>query len=360
MLCSRCFDNPGVIALAERLGRRAAAGVCSNCSLADGAQLDVKQQEEVFTAFFESSRGAIYFPPNLRAREAGYSIRSIEHEIEFDRTALHDYRLLTKETGLVLDWYGPPTYLVGATTCIDELWKSLGREDHWCDQPPTSDPERTRELFEGLLRYWPTEEIAQGTFIYRARRDAQDLLDPGQFDSPPTEANLGPSRFNGGGTPLLYASFDVNACLLEIRTTPDDIAHTRISLAVLQPTQNLRVLNLCADKQLKHHAPADDGTEVFNSLDAYYTMMALTDPGDHNYPVSQAMAQHIHDIGFDGFIHDSAMRCVTGRMSDSNLVLFGRPISDGKLNLVSSHPIKIRNVQYRYDLGFAWRERHSS
>jgi hypothetical protein len=155
----------------------------------------------------------------------------------------------------------------------------------------------------------------------------------------------------------------MQVCIHECRTTVDDDTY----VATLAPTRNLRLLDL--SRILREPAPVSE----FESLDIAVHMLFLA--GKHSYDISRRIATAAKQGGFDGIIYPSyfSMLRTGARQIDTvlgmsvrhieqlnayasgqiiaNLAIFGWPIREGTLKIVSINKVIMERAVYNLTFG---------
>ncbi|MDR5877491.1 RES domain-containing protein [Caballeronia sp. LZ032] len=105
--------------------------------------------------------------------------------------------------------------------------------------------------------------LAKGSLFYRVRVNPQRPAEPDEYDCPPLRF-VGRGRLDSTGFGVMYGSQDLDICIHECRVTAED----DIYVATLQPTKDLRLLDLTA------LLDEDEVTE-YESLDIAVHMLFL-------------------------------------------------------------------------------------
>jgi hypothetical protein len=192
------------------------------------------------------------------------------------------------------------------------------------------------------LRFTEIDPVAE---FYRIRVNLTDAnkFDEGQYDAPPKPRRRGSGRFDNPKLSLLYGSPNLQVCIHECRVTLAD----DIFVATLAPTRTLRLIDLSGNyDQPEAISPFDDLFWFFRGL------MNASHP--HVYRYCRRIAQTIKDMTeADGFVYNSYYTNVAGDTGGKtiNYALFGLPISEGKLKIVSINTIRLNRITYDYHLG---------
>jgi RES domain len=329
LLCSNCFQDVGLKLEAQRIGRRhRPKKSCPNCATRDGYTLDSKALHELQRQFFSRATA----PNQFRADIAVLGL--VEDDPPYPDIGLAlrpeaqaDWDLIQSKISGRL-FYRSPRLFLGITNHFgfaQSLPKDVVRND-----------------IVPKLRFTEIDPVA---LFYRIRVNLTDAnkFDEGQYDAPPTPRRRGLGRFENPKLPLLYGSPNLQVCIHECRVILAD----DIFVATLAPTRTLRLIDLSGNyDQPNDIDPFDDLFWFFRGL------MNTSLP--HVYRYCRRIAQTVKDItDADGFVYNSYYTNVAGDTGGKaiNYALFGRPISEGKLKVVSINTIRLNRIIYDYHLG---------
>jgi RES domain len=182
--------------------------------------------------------------------------------------------------------------------------------------------------------------LEPGKKLYRIRLNPKEIKSHSHIDTTPQ--NHGPSgRFDSSALPVFYACLDVETCIHETRTRVGDEIVVG-TLELLQPQKLADFSTLVIDHQSEtNHANAD----VY-----YFLRGRLTNQEALDYRICQTLALLAHRRGFDGITHRSFFSLVRTAPAH-NVVLFGFPVQDKKVRLISWNQIQIRRVSYEFQFG---------
>jgi len=213
-----------------------------------------------------------------------------------------------------------------------------------------------------VLEQYPEKILPRDTILYRLRRDPCDPDDYLEYDSPPREF-IEQGRLDSKDLPVLYCSDEIDTCIHECRVTVED----ELYLATLAPRANLRLLDLTVI------LPNPDGVTDFESLDLAINM--LFNAAEHSYEISRDISLAAHQAGFDGLLYPSYFnRIRTWQMPNENIygmsvrgfsqfhehikagtfanvALFGRPIRERAVKVISINRLIIHTVSYDFRFG---------
>jgi hypothetical protein len=332
-LCSHCLKNEGLRREAAKFGP-GTADACSRCGTRGGTKLDRPAVEELFRRFYcYGSQAAVYLPRVFT--EGGKE----DDDIQVEQSAQTDYNLLKEISGLTLRRHTPHLYELGFTEIRSEIEEILA-------QDPSSAPEEAAKVLKknlhNLLEAGADYEMQERERLYRARISPACPLDPGDYDSPPSEKAV-PNRIAVAGDRVLCGAFDIETCLVEIKPHIDDMIHHRIFVASLKPVGVLRLIDFTRRTQ----------TAKSPALDT--TLHAFFEANQSSYHLTQLLSRFARSRGYDGIVYPSAMECISGnKESWRNIAIFGAPIAGNRLVVESINRVLVRNVTHSFDLGPVW------
>jgi hypothetical protein len=341
VLCSNCFKNEGLKLSAVQSGEEV-DGPCKNCGSESGRKLSRTVVRQIAYQFFvigTIKRFEYGGCPMIQFNEQRYG----DSDIEVSNFLRDDVVLIEETCKIGFFNYAPRFWMFGEV----EPLKALQTE------------EAQDAVIEKILSSYPVWRLDQQHAFYRLRNNPERPHNPHDYDSAP-DAFLGLNRFDDKDLPVLYASADLEVCLHECRVTVED----QIYSAKLIPRKPLLVLDLSA--WLK-----EEGSE-FDSLDMAIHFLFLA--GKHSYNICRKIARKVHEKGLDGILYPSYfslvrtgaipfetimgmsvrkiedLRAYVQSQSIPNLALFGRPISEGNLQVECINKVIINRVSY--DLSF--------
>lgn len=339
LLCSACFSDPGLRRMAATNER--VPGSCPNCNAVTPNLLTRGDLLDLCEAFFV--RGSL----QLGDFGGAPAIQFNNHQLgslEPDDNLRRDVNLLQTKLKIGFFHYGPRLWMLGYIEPLDRL-----RD------------ERTRSAeIARVIDLYPTTTLSTTDEFFRVRKAPDRPAEHSEYDAPP-EGHHGTGRLDAPGRPVLYASQDVEVCVHECRFAVGD----ELYLATLRPSQPLKILDLSA-------VLLEEGTE-FESVDLAVLMLFLAGP--QGYAVSRDIAKAVANRGFDGLVYPSFFSVLrTGsvpfetvyglslrRLAATreyerskvvpNIALFGRPICDGKVDVVGINRMVISQARYAITLG---------
>jgi hypothetical protein len=183
-------------------------------------------------------------------------------------------------------------------------------------------------------------EITPPTTFYRIRLNVPraNKFEEGQYDAPLKSRRRGFGRFDNPKLTLLYGSPNLQVCIHECRVTLAD----DIFVATLAPTRTLRLIDLSGNYDQPEYM------DQFDDLFWFFRGLMNTNL-PHVYRYCRRIAQTIKDItGADGFIYSSYYTNVAGDTGGKtiNYAIFGRPLSEGTLKVVSINTIRLNQITY--------------
>jgi hypothetical protein len=326
--CSDCFKDNGLRLEAKRIGKER-TGTCPNCKSSDGYALDSECLHELQTQFFSRATA----PNQYRQDVAVLGVVEDDPDEEdiglvLRRETQADWALIRGAIGGRLWYRSPRLFYLGITNHFG-MFQSLSKEV-------------VRDQVVSKLRF---TEIDTSTTIYRIRTnlDDNDKFDEGQYDTPPKPKRRGFLRFDNKNLPVFYGSPNLQVCIHECRVTLVD----NIFVASLVPKKKLTLIDLTGN----YDQP--DDIDPFNDLEWFFRgLMNASQP--HVYRYCRRIAQTIKDItNADGFVYNSYYTNIAGDTEGKtiNYALFGRPISEGKIGIISINTIRLKRIRYDYHLG---------
>jgi RES domain len=341
VVCSDCFQNEG-LRLDAFIGGIQDNSTCKRCASQAGKKLTRAHLEVLANRFFV--RGTFQ-----RVEYGGAPIIQFngrrETDIQIPNWLAHDIGLFEDFLGIGFFYYGPRTWMIGEVTPLLHLQENESRG----------------AVIQRILKEYPTKLLGPERIFYRLRMNPADAANVMEFDSPPEEF-LGRGRFDRKHLPIMYASPDLEVCIHECRVSAED----DLFFATLVPQRDLRFLDLTA------LLPYEDTTE-FESLDMATHLLFLA--GSHSYDIARDIAFAAHEAGFHGILYPSYFSLLrTGsmpfetvfgishrkidRFTDNeraktvpNIAVFGRPISEGLVQVKCINRLRLERVAYRYHFG---------
>lgn len=331
--CSCCFRNLGISIEAKKIGD-SSSGECPKCGRTQGAKLSKEQLWTLQQKFFlAGSQVSAYYPSPIGMGGAGLL------SSQFEINTWTDYLLLKDLTGVELFWYGPHLWRLGHSLLREKVEARLKPEQYkWpldVGRDTTID-----DLWDEAISVVRPTVLNQGETLFRARILAKNRLNALEYDSPPPEL-IRPSRFNDSTHRVFYGAFDVETCMLELKLGPNEIVRNETTIARFALRQSFRVLNLCeiAPGELEHG----------QYVECMALLTGLLFPREQDYFMTQSLSRHIEKRGFDGILHPSVFRYIGSRQA-RNLVVFGAPVRDGRIELLDINSVRVNSLNY--DLGF--------
>ncbi|MDX9690466.1 MAG: RES domain-containing protein [Proteobacteria bacterium] len=337
ILCSNCFLNHGLQLQAATIGKRLEFK-CPNCGTCSGyklTEIDAYKLSEIFFVKGSYHRSDYGGSPTIQCNQAQYGV----NEINPKGVLNHDIRLLENKLGIGFFLYGPRMWMIGYISPLEELQE-----------------EQTRiKVVEQILDKFPVLLLQKEDIFYRLRLNVKNEASPDEYDSPP-EPFLGKGRLDSTDFPVLYCSQDIEGCIHECRTT----YHDEMYIASLAPKSSLKLIDLSA------HIDEPSVTE-FESLNL--SIHFLFYAGDYSYEITRCIAKAAYERGYDGLIYPSyytlarkgltvpettfglSNRLYKPSSSASaipNICVFGRPLAEGKVDLVCINRMYFTEIKYDY------------
>ena len=318
--CSDCFNDPGLKLEAFSLGNNN-GDLCPNCSSTLGAKLSKSDLEGLSHIFFVSGS-------RIRSDYGGANaIQFNEHhngigDIEFPPELAKDAQLIATLTEIGFFYYGPRLWMIGEIEPLKLL----------------QIPEERDAVINSIIETYPIAILKKGTTFYRLRINPNNQNSPDEYDSAPDEF-LGSGRLDSKDLPILYGSFDIEACLHECRVTIEQDLY----LCTLKVAKDSRLLDLTV-------WPQEDGITEFESLSLSIHMIFRAPA--HAYEIIRAIALAAKNYGYDGILYPSYFTRIH-RSEDTvqNIALFGLPIRKGAVSFVGVNRLMLKKVAYEYHFG---------
>ncbi len=339
--CSACFTDRGLILDAEQIGIEDATP-CPNCGSTAGRKLPLAGLGALAHRFF-------VWGSLLRCKYgAAPLIQFNEHQqtsIDVSPWLKKDVELFERMLGVGFFHYGPRLWMVGEVEPLKALQRTKSRHP----------------IVERILREYPERIVLTDTSFYRIRKGPKNPSDPLEYDSPPDHV-AGGGRLDAKGSPVLYASPDLQLCVHECRVTAED----ELYVATLRPQPSIRLLDLSVLLKEEH-------VTEFESLDIAVHMLFLA--GKHSYKITRSITAAARNAGFDGLVYPSYFSLLrTGVMpfqtvygishrripqyqeyeqakAIPNLAIFGRPIGQEKVVVESINKLILNRVAYDFHFG---------
>lgn len=339
--CSECFKDPSFRYMVSMNGVSDDSQSCPNCHKFGGSKVGRSSLVMTMKMFFEQGsvvKAQYGGAPVLRLSYSGEPC----HNIDSISSILNaDCRLLWDLTGVSIFEYGPRLCMLGENDVLSEL--DFGNRQYAINR---------------IIEAYPSIELDSHKLLYRLRVNPTNPSNEREYDTPPLSVPK-EGRLDSDGLNVMYLSSDVEVCVHECRTSVDD----NIYVATLRAKRNLRLLDLTAYFK-------EDCTE-FESLRLAVRYLFLAQ--SHSYPLTRELAKSIMKKGYDGLIYPSHFSSV--RRGDDhyldwdmglsryvydetysessqvrNYALFGFPIQEKKLEIVSINPLKITRAKYDFIL----------
>lgn len=328
MFCVACFRNQGLREEAGRIAQANDGSACPNCGSFEARLVTREQVDALIERFFVHGSTAPTGQPEPIYKHSQEAL-SDEGGLHFDRTLRDDYALLSRHDSGTLFLHAPRTWRLGYTTIDEQLTEAF--------KTPGQDGISTaRKFLDEVIDHCEIVEVPTGTLVYRVRCNVERPFEISEFD-PPLEVTK--SRFSDGSIPVLYAAFDAETCLHEGRVRVDD----KITMATLQPTRDLRVLDLT-------NVPYDfqesgEGGNIF-----YFANSKLVF-GSHSQ-TGRRLGVRCQEWGLDGIKYPSYFSNVRPSCQRvPNIAIFGRPLQDRLLRIHSINNVRIDTIQYEFTYG---------
>lgn len=317
VLCSKCFKRHGLQLMAARFGRKRSGSSCPNCGSKDGYLLTRSQCRVLATKYI--SEGSYH-----KSTFGGAPVVALNefHHSDDLFSDNSDILLLEEKSGFHAFLYGPPTWSVGNTSWIDGLLSRNKRVRRSI----------IRKIIKGASRY----NIPDGIIFYRLLTQLHgEMHDPLTYDSPEWIYQK-EGRFGIDKISVLYLSSSIESAIHECRVTIED----EMYLASVMIEESVRILDLTTASV----------SSVDPSEDLSYSLFCLFGAGRDTYPITKEIAEEVYRQGYDGLMYWSYFNQIS-HLNDKNLALFGTPIKDGRVKVISIDRLLLNQVHYSYSLG---------
>lgn len=317
VLCSKCFKRHGLQLMASRFGKQDSSIPCPNCGSFGGYMLTRSQCQELAIKYISDgsyNRSTFGGAPIVAVNEYAHS-----DDLFLDNA---DVLLLEEKSGYHSFLYAPQTWRVGNTTWLDDL-QSINRRTR-------------RSAIRELIKASSVCEQFKGGVFYRLLTQLYgETKDPLTYDSP-NWIYQKEGRFGIENTSILYLSSSIESAIHECRVTIED----EMYLASVVIDEPVRILDLTTAT-----VSSDDPSE-----DISYSLFCLFGAGKDSYPITHEIAEEVFQQGYDGLMYWSYFNRISHQKS-MNLALFGTPIKDGRVKVVSIDRLLLEQVHYSYSLG---------
>lgn len=345
LICSDCFKDEGLKLDAKYIGIENTQK-CKNCNSVEGYKLNYNLIRDLCYRFF--TRGTIYkteyggFPLII------YNDKFEETKIDFSPWLENDVKLIAYNAKVNFFYYGPRFWMFGEIEPLKAL------QDH---------KERAK-IIERIIETYPIRYLTTDESFYRIRVNPKIPHDNAEYDSAPDEF-MKKGRFDDIDFPVLYASQDIEICIHECRVSAED----DIFMSKLTPQKKLKLLDLS-------EVIYEPEVTEFESLGISIQFLFLAEK--HSYEICRNIAKSARMKGFDGIIYPSYfshlrtgtvpfetsygislrrfdnLRTYVKKQIISNLVIFGRPISENKVRVECINRVLLNKVQYDISFGPAF------
>lgn len=327
-LCSDCFTDYGLRSTANAYGEESQSK-CPRCGSISGKRLDDQLLAYVLHKFFvQGSSCGRHMPPVLTSGTTGP-----DGDIRFTPALQKDYELLKKLTGFRLMRNAPNLVRMGISSLRTTIETGLGI----CNWGDRTSPAEVEEAFGRIVDFPIQRELSPDRLIFRIRTAPRRPSDPSEYDAPPTglaKAN----RLNLEGFRVFYGAFDIETCAFEMKPSLEAIVNEQMFVATFRPTRTLRIFDLLGYPFDMDGPDGPGGTHHF--------LKSIFFPQDHDYRISQELAVRIASRGFDGILYPSAYSYIREASAYPNLVLFGAPLANEVVELLSINKLSFRGVSF--------------
>jgi hypothetical protein len=336
LLCSECFFNAGLRIEAAHIGDQNDEP-CQNCSSRNGRGLKLEALQQLMTRFFVNGSRSPYLPPVYRIDHSDIG-RQHAYRVSFDETLQRDYQLIGGRWKTLI--YNAPRPRI------------MGYGDPWWefnDALKTLDEQRDRtavaKVALDILSRCSEARLEPGQRMYRIRTNPERIENPLHIDTPPSQFDASKKpcgRFESAELPVLYASSDIETALHESRVRLGD----EIVLGTLQVSKEQKLVDLDV---VKEHV---EGGLNLNADYHYFLRARLGSQEAIDYRICQILAVEARLAGFDGFKFRSFYSILLQNYETSvNYALFGFPIKEERVSLISWNSIRLLKASYELQFG---------
>lgn len=318
--CDLCFKDHGLRSEIFK-GRQATKTKCPHCGQTLGTKVTNEELREACSIFFQ--RGS-YSRCDFGGANILMLFEDHNDDILVPDTLRDDLKTLSSEFNINVGYASPKTWQVGVNDWLIKLNEYEGN--------------RRIDVINSILDRCKKVDLDREEHFFRIRINIpnSDLLNPLAFDSPPNQT-FKSGRFNLHHTSVFYGAFHVETCLNESRVSVDDY----IYVAKLKPRQNLKLIDFT---KIKSDRKEDDSTNLSMAI------IMLFSAGNSSYPITQTISERINQLGFDGVIYPSFFNQVRDQ-NYSNIVLFGHPITEKKIEVASINALQQKSIRYEFTYG---------
>ncbi|MCW5589096.1 MAG: RES family NAD+ phosphorylase [Legionellales bacterium] len=349
LLCSLCFNDHGLKIEAGKIGIQNKLE-CSHCKKKEGVKLTLNQIKKLAYLFYV--RGSVGYSATDTPIIQMNNLQKFSCELGIDKNQEEDARLIEEKIKMKFFPYAPTLWMVGENDKLNKLKEAKSRI----------------KIFDEIFDKYQTHELLKEDLFYRIRKNPNVPNKSNEYDTPPLDIKKRQYyRFDSKDLPVMYGSPSLHVCIHECRVTIED----ELYVAVLQPTQSLRILNLTKI--------IDEGTQ-YESLDMAMTLLFLH-AGKEYYRILRKIAIEAYKRNFHGILYSSyytskhtgnnRLTSISGlplfifpegkhiheQAQIPNYALFGRPIQEGLIKVNSINRLYLQQIEYNTILGPVFSEK---
>ena len=336
--CSKCFRNEGLSREAEKLGIKNNEK-CSYCGSTFGAKLTKDQLANLAKIFFEQGSldiNQVVYGENYMLTGIGevnfvhYFNENFDIKREFDESLHSDIKFLQDQLNFQFNWRSPRSWDCGIT----DLWFEMKEIIEQQKEPYLLD-DNENTIIDRIIDSRKSITLQKGVKLYRIRTNITEKIDdPESYDSPPLTKKKSRGRFECFNLPVLYTAYDIETCIHECKTTVYD----EIVVATLEVKKPIIILNM--------EEEIENCTDSNANIQCYLNSMSFS----REYEGSQLIAKRVYERGYCGINYLSYFSMIRDRKY-SNVVIFGHPIKEKTLELISLNRIRFNKIQYDFTYG---------
>jgi len=336
LLCSECFSNAGLRIEAAQIGDRNDEP-CQNCSSRNGGGLKQEALEQLMTRFFVDGSRSPYLPGVYRIDHSQVG-QQHTYSVSFDQTLQRDYELIARRWKALI-YNAPSLRMMGYGDPWLEFSDALKALDEKGDRTAVA------KAAADILSRCAEARLELGQRVYRIRTNPERIENPLHIDTPPSQVDASrqrSGRFESTDLPVLYTSSDVETALHESRVRLGD----EIVLGTLQVSKEQKLVDLDVVKERV------EGGLNLNADHHYFLRARLGSQEPIDYRICQMLAVEAKLAGFDGFKFGSFYSILGENHETSvNYALFGFPIKEGRMSLISWNSIRLLKASYDFQFG---------
>ncbi|WP_282116989.1 RES family NAD+ phosphorylase [Cellulophaga baltica] len=314
-ICSKCFNSEGLKLMSLNYGKNIKLK-CKNCGELEGLLISKTSLEELAHKYF--IEGTYYNTEYGGSPLIQYNEYQ-KTDVDFGKYLNGDIKIFEDSLKIGFFYYAPRLFMLGEIEPLKKL----------------ENTEESISVLNEIIEKFPTVILTTKDYFYRLRTNPEFPHLESEYDSPPIQFS-GTGRLDNKDFNVFYGSKNIEICFHECRVSIIDNTY----IAKLRPIKNLKLLNL--------NSIINETNTEFESLGLSIHFIFRAE--NHSYEICRRIARFVFDNGFDGIIFPSYFSKVKGE-TIPNIALFGKPITDNKINVESIDRALINTVKYDYSFG---------